>query len=422
MSDMLPLRVRPPHERRPGVISVTLPSRHRSRMLADSIRSLRDKAARPELLEFLVAYDQDDPDTAAAAEALGVDVIWQAPERYGYAESARYYAALLERASGEWAVPTWGDDGLMRTQGWDDMVRATPAGSVIYVDGNFPGLTCYPIVHMDVFAALGRLCPLPALDTWYEYVGRDAGILAKPPIYVHQDRFDLTGNNLDETYREGRSGYRREEFFSQEYARRRDQDADRLRYNRRLHEEYQRRRLGPWSDVQQHLPALYAAARRYPGGTVLELGTRTGESTAALLAGAVSVDGEAWSVDPGPVSVPIWWHGRGAWTFLSLDDVCEQALAATPQSVDLLFVDTSHYYEHTLAELRAYVSRVRPGGMVLMHDTELTREQIAAYEGRTLDGPDIPVAQALDDYCAETGLSWSNTTGSFGLGRIDIPA
>jgi predicted ThiF/HesA family dinucleotide-utilizing enzyme len=90
--------------------------------------------------------------------------------------------------------------------------------------------------------------------------------------------------------------------------------------------------------------------------------------------------------------------------------------------VDLLFIDTSHYYEHTLQELRTYVPRVRPGGTVLMHDTELTREQITAYEGRALDGPGIPVAQALDDYCAETGLTWTNTAGCFGLGRIDIPA
>lgn len=421
MGDMLPLRVRRPEDRRPGVISVTLPSRHRPRMLAESVASLRQRATRPDLLEILVAYDLDDPGTAETAEALGVDVVWQAPVRYGYAESARYYAALLEQASGEWAVPTWGDDGLMETQGWDDLVRDTPAGSVIFVDGNVPSLTCYPIVHMDVFAALGRLCPLPALDTWYEFVGRDAGILAKPGIYVHQDRYDLTGNNCDETYREGRPGYRREEFFSAPYARQRDRDAARLRYNRRLSEEYQARLL-VGSDVQQHMPAMYAAARRYPGGQVLELGTRTGNSTAALLAGTVSVAGRLFSVDCGPVQVPVWWLGRDTWTFLQEDDMSAEAQAATPPAIDLLFIDTSHYYEHTLAELRTYVPRVNPGGMVLCHDTELTREQITAYEGRTLDGPGLPVAEALDDYCAEAGLTWTNTTGCFGLGRIDIPS
>lgn len=421
MGEMLPLRVRRPEDRRPGVISVTLPSRHRTRMLTDSIASLRRTAKHPELLEILVAYDPDDTETADAAEALGVDVVWRAPERFGYAESARYYAALLEQATGEWSVPTWGDDGLMRTDGWDDMVRATPAGSVIYVEGNVPGMTCYPIVHMDVFATLGRFCPLPALDTWYEYVARDAGILAKPPIYVHQDRFDLTGNNDDETYQEGRSGYRIGEFFSADFARLRSRDASRIQHSRRLFEDYQHR-MRTWSDVQQHMPAMYEAARRYPGGTVLELGTRIGNSTAALLAGAVSVNGRVVSVDPGPVGVPVWWQGRDTWTFLPLDDVCEQALTETPRSVDVLFIDTSHYYEHTLQELRAYVPRVKPGGTVLMHDTELTREQITAYEGRALEGPDIPVAQALDEYCAETGLTWTNTTGCFGLGRIDIPA
>jgi hypothetical protein len=222
---VIPLRVRPAGERRPGVISVTLPSRRRPRMLAASVMSLRGCAVEPDLLEFLVACDPDDPGTGRLARRLGA-AVWQAPQRFGYAESARYYAALLERASGEWCLPTWGDDGLMRTPGWDAIVRAQRP-SVLWVDGNVGGLTCFPIVHMDVLAALGRLCPLPALDSWFEYVARDAGILVRPdpPIYVLQDRFDLTGRNGDETYREGRAGYRQDEFADARHTAWRAEDA-----------------------------------------------------------------------------------------------------------------------------------------------------------------------------------------------------
>lgn len=228
---MLPLSVYPPGKRQPGGISVTLPSRKRPEMLRASVESLRSTATRPELLEFLVAYDPDDPETGRAADDLFCDVVWQAPERYGYAGTPRYYAELLNRATGEWTLPTWGDDGLMQTQGWDETVRAQPRGSVIWVAGNYPGLTCFPIVHMDVFFTLRRLCPLPALDTWYEYVGTDAGILVRPDpeIYVLQDRFDLTGNNRDLTYIEGRTGYRSAEFHGEPYTTWRAEDAFLLR-------------------------------------------------------------------------------------------------------------------------------------------------------------------------------------------------
>ena len=37
----------------------------------------------------------------------------------------------------------------------------------------------------------------------------------------------------------------------------------------------------------------------------------------------------------------------------------------------MLFIDTSHAYEHTLAELRKFVPLVAPGGTVLLHDTRL---------------------------------------------------
>jgi hypothetical protein len=418
---VIPLKVRPPSERRPGVISVTLPSRGRPGMLAASIGSLRERAHRPDLLEILVAHDPDDQETAQAALDLGADVVWEAPKRYGYADSACYYAELIQQARGEWCLPTWGDDGLMRTRGWDDIVRRQPQGSVLWVAGNVRGLTCYPIVHMDVFAVLGRLCPLPALDTWYELVGQQATALVHPDprIYVLQDRFDLTGKNNDITYQEGRSGYRAPEFFSPAYTELRSEDAAVLGRHFRLVREM-RHRMATWSDIQEHMPTLRDAVRRYPDAVVVELGTRTGQSTAALLTGASAVRGRVWSVDVGAVDVPNWWFDTGLWSFLDADDMSDEAAQFVPDEIDVLFIDTSHFYEHTLAELHRYVPRVRPGGVVLCHDTELSAEQMAGYLGQPVDGPEFPVAAALDEFCAATGLKWTNAPNNFGLGTIEI--
>jgi hypothetical protein len=124
----------------------------------------------------------------------------------------------------------------MCTQGWDDIVRAQLPGAVIYVDGNWRGQTCFPVVHSDVLAAIGRLSPLPSLDTWFEDTGRAAGVLTRPQpgIYVRQDRPDLNGRNNDQTYAEGGGAWRMtshhlsQAFYQEPYLTWRTQDTDRI--------------------------------------------------------------------------------------------------------------------------------------------------------------------------------------------------
>jgi len=219
----------------PGVVSVLLPTRYRSAMLRTSLTSLVDTCARPDLLEILVARDPDDEQTVRTTAQLAADLgsivhLWTAPERYGYRHSSHYYAALIERARGEWMLPTWGDDGIMTTSGWDDQLRALPADTVAWLDGNISGMTCFPAVHRGVLDVVGRICELPAQDTHWEYVAHDAGVLVKPDpgIYVLQDRFDITGRNNDALYRESRFGYAPTEFHDEEHQRLRAEDARKL--------------------------------------------------------------------------------------------------------------------------------------------------------------------------------------------------
>lgn len=165
------------------------------------------------------------------------------------------------------------------------------------------------------------------------------------------------------------------------------------------------------SDIVDHLPYLYGTVRRYPNARVLELGVRRGNSTSALLAGADLVDGHVWSADIAWPEVPEWWVLTGRWSFYHGDDLDPRISGVLPDEVDVLFLDTGHTYADTVAELRAYVPRVVPGGTVLCHDTEWTYEH-----GAPEDGPPFPVAAALDTYCEETGMTWTNRSGCFGLG------
>jgi predicted O-methyltransferase YrrM len=176
-------------------------------------------------------------------------------------------------------------------------------------------------------------------------------------------------------------------------------------------------RLSRRSDIREYLPFLYETARSYPGVRVLELGTRQGNSTLAFLAAAEAAGGHVWSCDIADVTRDpqgmLPWKGTPRWTFIRGDDMHPAVRAALPGGYDVLFIDTSHEYGHTLAELRACMPRLVPGGVALLHDTDLT-----GWPGYDWTGTVPPVRQALGEYCAEAGLSWENMPGKYGLGVV----
>jgi cephalosporin hydroxylase len=176
-------------------------------------------------------------------------------------------------------------------------------------------------------------------------------------------------------------------------------------------------RLSRWSDIQEYLPFLHEQARSRPGCRVLELGSRRGNSTLAFLAGVKESGGHVWSCDITPVDRDpagmLPWARHPLWTFTRGSDMDPAVQALLPPEADVLFIDTSHEYEHTLAELRAYMPWLAPGGIALFHDTNLI-----CWPGYQWDRDIPPVRAALDEYCAETGLAWENLPGDYGLGKI----
>lgn len=185
-----------------------------------------------------------------------------------------------------------------------------------------------------------------------------------------------------------------------------------------LSEEYLQHLKGPWTNIQDCLERLYHTACRYPDVKVLELGLGTGESTIAFLAAAELMAGHVQSVDKDTYQVPSdtisRWMSTGYWTLTQGDDLVIKLPRRKP---DVLFVDTSHTYEQTLAELRRYVPLVRKGGTVLCHDTRLGGH----YPDMPQPQPDFPVAAALNTFCEETGLTWVDHDAQYGLGEILVP-
>ncbi len=120
------------------------------------------------------------------------------------------------------------------------------------------------------------------------------------------------------------------------------------------------------SDIQHHLGLLFSLAR----GNVLELGTRGGVSTVALLAGVERAGGHVWSIDIEDCSGVLPPHEQ--WTFIQGDsrdpDLTAQKTGGEP--FDLVLIDTQHEYEIAQAELALWGPHLAQGGAICMHDIE----------------------------------------------------
>jgi cephalosporin hydroxylase len=154
------------------------------------------------------------------------------------------------------------------------------------------------------------------------------------------------------------------------------------------------------SDIQHHLPLLYSLAR----GNVLELGTRTGVSTAALLAGVEARGGHVVSMDIDDCSN--LYAGHPQWTFVqgsSIDPQAQEQVCEGP--IQLLLCDTEHNVGQVAAELAAWSPRMAPGGTICVHDIE------------TFPG----VRRAVNDFCATKGWPVTFVLPCNGMAVIEVP-
>ena len=165
------------------------------------------------------------------------------------------------------------------------------------------------------------------------------------------------------------------------------------------------------SDISEHLPTFVSLVRKTNAKHVVELGTRSGVSTIAWLYGLEHTGGHLTSVDLDP-QPEIGDHDH--WTFIQGDDLDRDVYLQLPDRVDIVFIDSSHAYKHTLVELNLYRWLVRPGGLIMLHDTE--NEQ--PFEVRPQ--PPFPVKRAVNEFCEAEGLTWENRPNNWGLGIIRL--
>jgi predicted O-methyltransferase YrrM len=183
-------------------------------------------------------------------------------------------------------------------------------------------------------------------------------------------------------------------------------------------------RTPPVSDISDHLGTLFFETVAASPKLIVELGTRGGESTRALLAAAWRTGARMLSIDIDPCEIPdLPPEVRRLWTFVQSDDVAYgQGAFATwcaehglKPRIDVLFIDTSHLYAHTKAELATWVPKLAGRGTLLFHDTHMAH----AYQrkdGSVAGGWDNQrgVIRAIEEMLGTTLDETRYLTGIFG--------
>jgi hypothetical protein len=93
------------------------------------------------------------------------------------------------------------------------------------------------------------------------------------------------------------------------------------------------------------------------------------------------------------------------WRHVQGDDTDPAVMGQVGGMCDILFIDTSHAYEHTLWELRNWGQKVRFrwADCLPRH-----RTPTAVDPPCPPTDPDFPVRSAIEVFCAETGNRWTN--------------
>ncbi|MFL6305029.1 MAG: class I SAM-dependent methyltransferase [Candidatus Sulfotelmatobacter sp.] len=125
------------------------------------------------------------------------------------------------------------------------------------------------------------------------------------------------------------------------------------------------------NDISDHLLTMALLVTEFKLKHVVELGTRSGNSTLALLEAVRGTGGRVLSIDVDACD-DAKARVRAAgfddiWTFIQGDDLALDD-SVLPKAIDLLFIDTNHLYAQTIAELQKYSSRLLEGSWILLHD------------------------------------------------------
>lgn len=191
-------------------ISILLPTRGRTTQLLRSVDSLIDLADEPKEIQWLFGFDNDDLETYQWFQEHVLPSIMTSGARYtcmgfeplGYSKLNEYVNKLASRATGDWFV-FWNDDAVMQTSGWDTEIYSHTGEFCLqaFDTHNKHPYSIFPIVPREWYELIGHLSLHQLNDAWLSQIAWMLDIVKQIPVMVQHDRYDLTGNNGDATFK-----------------------------------------------------------------------------------------------------------------------------------------------------------------------------------------------------------------------------
>lgn len=190
-------------------ISVLLPTRGRTGALTRSVLSLVNRAVKTDCLEILFGIDEDD---AVAKNHLETELLPMLDQRnieysvmefqpLGYVNLHQYANDLSANAQGRWLF-MWNDDAIMDSASWDrQIIKHNGEFKVlsVHTHRDHP-YSIFPIIPIEWYEQIGVFSNHGMIDAFVSQIGYMLNIFERIPVHVTHDRYDITGNNKDETY------------------------------------------------------------------------------------------------------------------------------------------------------------------------------------------------------------------------------
>lgn len=191
-------------------IAVLLATRGRTVALKRSVQGLFEQADHPDRIQIVFAFDRDD--------AVGLNFFKESLQPWldqndihykamlfdplGYVRLNVYNNQMAPHTSAEWLV-IWNDDAIMDTSGWDSAIQGYTGQFKLlafHTHRDHP-YSIFPILPRKWYELLGYISPHPSQDAWLSQQAYMLDIWERIPVHVTHDRYDLTGNNDDPTFR-----------------------------------------------------------------------------------------------------------------------------------------------------------------------------------------------------------------------------
>lgn len=191
-------------------IAVLLATRGRTQALQRSVESLLDQADNVAGIQLMLAMDRDDSVGQSHfrdhlqpwLDSRDIEYTAMLFDPMGYVNLNVYNNKLAAATDSHWFV-IWNDDAIMQTPGWDtaiaqyhDQFRLL----AFHTHRDHP-YSIFPIVPRKWYDVLGYISPHQAQDAWLSQQAYMLDIWQRIPVWVEHDRFDLTGNNFDATFK-----------------------------------------------------------------------------------------------------------------------------------------------------------------------------------------------------------------------------